>query len=65
MFFLPMTISMSIREIQTSLVSRGKWKLGSRTTTLVVKLQQIAEPEPSTVTLAHKQYSTCPWTHSR
>jgi len=65
MFFLPMTMSMSIRKFQTGLVSCGKWKLGSRTTTLVVKLQQIAGPEPSTITLAHKQYSTCPWKHSR
>jgi len=41
-FFLPMAMRMSIREFQTSLDSCYKWKSGSRTTTLVVKLQQIA-----------------------
>jgi len=41
-FFLPMAMSTSIREFQTSLDSCHKWKSGSRTTTLVVKLQQIA-----------------------
>jgi len=40
--FLPMAMRMSIREFQTSLDSCHKWKSGSRTTTLVVKLQQIA-----------------------